>query len=84
MLPNFLNGDIAIMRKQNNCESGQFAIISINNSECTFKKVIKQTNGITLQPLNPTYNPIFYTKEQVEQLPITILGVVVEIRRTIK
>ncbi len=47
----------------------------------TFKKVLKNENGIILQPLNTTYEPMVYTNEQVEKLPVKIIGKVVELRR---
>ena len=38
-------------------------------------------SGITLMPLNPDYDPLFFTNKEIDELPITILGVVKEIRR---
>lgn len=82
MFPEFRNGDIVIFRQQNHCENGDFCAVSINHTECTFKKVLKKESGITLMPLNPDYDPMFFTKKEVFTLPITILGVVKEVRRT--
>lgn len=83
MSPKFLEGDILIVRKQEDCENGDFAIITVNGYDATFKKVIKKENCIILQPLNPNYEPVIYDNEQISTLPVRILGVVVEIRRTI-
>lgn len=83
MAPKFLEGDILIVRKQDDCENGDFAIIAVNGYDATFKKVIKKENCIILQPLNPNYEPVIYDNEQISTLPVRILGVVVEIRRTI-
>ncbi|MGN0960619.1 MAG: LexA family protein [Christensenellales bacterium] len=82
MYPEFRNGDTLILKKQEDCESGEFCAVSINHTESTFKKVIKQANGITLQPLNPAYEPLFFTTQEVIDLPITILGVIKEVRRS--
>lgn len=82
MFPEFRNGDIVIFRQQNHCENGDFCAVSINHTECTFKKVLKKESGITLMPLNPDYDPMFFTKKEVATLPITILGVVKEVRRS--
>ena len=38
-------------------------------------------NGIILQPLNPEYSPVVYSNEQIENLPVRIIGIVEEIRR---
>lgn len=81
MYPEFKNGDTIIFKKQETCENGQFCAVSINHTESTFKKVLKKDSGITLMPLNPDYEPLFFTNEEIKNLPITILGVVKEIRR---
>lgn len=81
MLPDFKNGDTIVLKKQSSCDTGQFCAVSINGIEVTFKRVRRQENGITLQPLNPEYDPMFFTNKQIKDMPITILGVVVEGRR---
>ena len=80
MEPKISEGDVVIVRKQPDVDSGQIAIVCVNGDEATCKKVMKQANGILLQPLNPTYQPTFYTAEEIENIPITILGRVVELR----
>ena len=80
MFPEFRNGDIVIFRQQSHCENGDFCAVSINHTECTFKKVLKKESGITLMPLNPDFEPMFFTKKEIINLPITILGVVKEVR----
>lgn len=82
MYPEFRSNDILIIKKSPDCENGDYCAVSINCTECTFKKVIKEQNGIVLQPLNSAYTPQFFSNEQIETLPITILGKVVEVRRT--
>lgn len=81
MMPKFEDGDVLILRQQPDCNNGDYCAISINCTECTFKKVIKHSNGITLQPLNPAFEPMFFSNQEVIEKPITILGVVKEIRR---
>ena len=55
MAPVFLEGDIVIIKKQNDCENNEFAVVIINGDEGTLKKIKKTDNGIILQPLNPAY-----------------------------
>lgn len=81
MYPEYLNGDIIIVLKQNNCENGQDCVIAVNGDDATFKRVFKYDNGITLQPLNNTYMPMFYSNKDVLNKPVKILGVVKQIRR---
>lgn len=80
MEPRIYDGDVVIVRKQEDVESGQIAIVCVNGDEATCKKIMKQESGILLQPLNPTYEAIFYTNEQITTLPITIIGRVIELR----
>ena len=81
MEPIISNGDYVIVKRQPNCDSGQIAIVCVNGCEATCKKIIKQDNGILLVPFNQAYETAFYSNEQIEQIPITIFGVVVEQRR---
>lgn len=82
MFPEFRDGDTIIFRKQDDCENNDYCAVSINHTESTFKKVIKKESGITLLPLNPEFEPMFFTNQEIEELPITILGVIKEVRRS--
>lgn len=81
MEPEYLDGDTLILEKVDNCESGDDCVVMVNGNDGTFKRVFKNENGIILQPLNPSYSPIIYTNEQIETLPVRIIGVVEEFRR---
>lgn len=52
----------------------------VGGEEATIKKVQKFHGGINLIPNNPTYDIRTYTNEQIESLPVQILGKVVELR----
>lgn len=82
MLPEIRQGDIAIVRKQPCVESGEIAIVLVNGNDATCKKIQKQENGITLIGYNTAvYSPTFYTRKQIEDLPVCVLGKVIELRR---
>lgn len=81
MEPDYLDGDTLILEKADDCESGDDAVIMVNGNDGTFKRVFKNENGIILQPLNPQYAPLVFTNEQIEDLPVKIIGIVEEIRR---
>ena len=81
MEPNFIEGDILIFEKTDNCESGQFCAVAVNGDDATFKKVTKTDTGIMLQPLNPDFETKFYTNDQIDSLPVQIIGVLKQIRR---
>lgn len=81
MMPEYLDGDTLILEKVDDCESGQDCVVMVNGQDGTFKRVFKNENGIILQPLNPTFSPMVYSNEDIEKLPIKIIGKVVELRR---
>lgn len=81
MEPNFIEGDILIFEKTEDCENGQFCAVAVNGDDATFKKVTKTDTGIMLQPLNPAFETKFYTNEQIASLPVTIIGILKQIRR---
>lgn len=81
MAPTFLEGDIVIIKKQNDCENNEYAIVIINGDEGTLKKVKKTDDSIVLQPLNPAYGPVMYTKDEIEKIPIIIVGIVKQLKR---
>lgn len=80
MEPKISNGDIVIVRIQQTIESGETAIVRINGDEATCKKVKRTPEGIMLISTNPAYEPMFFTPKQVQELPVEIIGKVVELR----
>ena len=81
MEPRILDGDVVIVKKQEDVESGDVAIVLVNGNEATVKRVKKQANGITLIATNiSVYEPHYYSNEEIEGLPVRILGKVVELR----
>lgn len=81
MSPEYLDGDIIILQKASDCDSGKDCAVMVNGNDATFKRIRKKDNNLILQPLNHNYDPFIYTAEEVKQLPVTILGFVVEQRR---
>ena len=82
MYPKYIDGDTVIVKLQPDCESGQDAIVYVNSYDATLKRVIKQQDGIMLQPINPEFEPKKYDYND-EVNPVSIVGIVVEIRRKI-
>lgn len=80
----FLEGDTVIVHKQSDCENNDFAIVIINGDEGTLKMVKKTNFGIILQPLNPAYEAIAFTNEEIEKIPVQIAGVVVRLERDLR
>lgn len=80
MQPRMYENDVVIVRKQSDVDNGDIAIVLVNGADATIKKILKTLEGITLQPLNFNYSPVFYSKKDIERLPVIILGKVVELR----
>lgn len=81
MLPILTNGDVVIVRKQSTADNGDTVIAMVNGYDATCKRYERSNNGIMLIPNNSSYTPTFYTNEEIESLPVTIIGKVVELRR---
>ena len=81
MEPTIKDGDIVIVRQQDTVDSGQIAIVLVAGEDATAKEVRVDKSGITLVGHNlAVYTPQFYTNAQVVDLPVTIIGLVIEVR----
>lgn len=80
MEPKISDGDVVIVRQQNDCDSGDIAVVLVNGDEATVKRIKKEPAGIMLIPNNPAYEPKFYSNDDIESLPVAIIGKVVELR----
>lgn len=80
MEPKISDGDVVIVRRQPDVDSGDIAVVLVNGDDATVKKVKKSPQGVTLIPSNPAYEPMYYSNEEIESLPVQILGRVVELR----
>ncbi len=85
MYPEYLDGDTVIVQKTPCCESGDVCVVYVNGYDATLKTVkLGEDGSLTIQPRNPEYPPRTFTPEEIENLPVSIAGVVVELRRKIK
>lgn len=81
MEPRMHEGDVVIVKQQSTVDSGQIAIVLVNGDEATVKKVRFRNNGIELIAFNSyVYEPHFYSAEDIQRLPVEIIGRVVELR----
>lgn len=82
MSPRIDNNDIVIVRQQALVNNGDVAVVLVNGDEATVKEIKKLPDGLMLIGWNTSvYPPKIYSKEEVEKLPISIIGKVVELRR---
>lgn len=80
MEPKISDGDVVIVRRQPDVDSGDIAVVLVNGDDATVKRIKKSPQGVTLIPSNPAYEPMYYSNEEIESLPVQILGRVVELR----
>ena len=80
MVPKIENGDLVIVDKSVSWEDNDIVIVRVNGHEGTCKRVKRYAEGISLISINPAYEPMYYSREQVEQLPVEVVGRVMEVR----
>lgn len=81
MEPRICEGDVVIVRQQDDADSGDLVIAIINGSEATCKRLMKYTTGISLISNNPVYEPMYFSNEEIIEKPVRIIGKVVENRQ---
>lgn len=80
MAPRIQDGDTVIVRAQDDAESDQIVIALINGHDGVCKKLKKLDNGLMLVSLNPSYEPMVFTKGEIDVMPVKIIGRVIEVR----
>lgn len=81
MEPRICDGDVVIVKRQEDAESGDLVIALVNGSDATCKRLQKYANGLSLISNNPTYEPMYFSQEDVQDKPVRIIGKVVENRQ---
>jgi len=80
MEPRMYEGDVVIVRQQDDAESGDIVIAMVNGYDATCKRLMKYAGGISLISLNSKYDPMMFTNQEIEEKPVRIIGKVVELR----
>lgn len=81
MEPRICDGDVVIVRRQGDADTGDVAVVLVNGDSATVKKIKKDADGsIWLIPNNPAFDAVHYSPQEQNDLPVTIFGKVVELR----
>lgn len=81
MEPRMYEGDVVIVRQQDDAESGDIVIAMVNGDDATCKRLTKYAGGISLVSLNSAkYEPMMFSNQEIEEKPVRIIGKVVELR----
>lgn len=83
MAPKIMDGDTLIVREASCADDGEIVIVTVNGQEGTCKKIKRYPDALALISLNQLYEPIMYTWQEVEQLPVKVVGKVIQARREI-
>lgn len=67
------DGDLVYVKQCNDVASGSIAVVLIGE-EATVKRVIKKADLLVLEAANPSVETRFFTKREVEELPVRIIG----------
>lgn len=81
MSPRIQKGDVLIVQQTPDAESGEVVIAKINGQDACCKKLIKHPEGIVLQSFNPSYEPMYFSNQDIQDKPVQIIGKVVENRQ---
>lgn len=80
MEPRIKEGDVVIVRRQDDADSGDTVIAMVNGDDATCKRLRKYRDGIELVSNNPSFDPMFFTNSEILEKPVKIIGKVVELR----
>ena len=81
MAPTLLFDDTVIVNRRCEILSGDIIAVAIGQSDLSVKRVIKKGTSLMLVPENPAFEPMLFSENEVETLPVSILGKVIELRR---
>ena len=73
-----LEGDLVVVRRQQSALSGE-VVVALVGDEATVKTLYLKGGRVELHPANPNFEPIV-----LDSADVTILGKVVEVRRSLK
>lgn len=80
MEPRICNGDVVILRKQNTFNDGDICAVRVDDEGATLKKVSSDNTGLYLIPTNESYPTRFFSKKELNEVNIEVLGKVIELR----
>lgn len=81
MYPTLQLDDTVIISRRAEVKSGDIAAVAIGPSDVSVKRVIKKGTSLLLVPENPAFEPMLFSYKEIDELPVTILGKAVELRR---
>lgn len=69
------DGDLVYVQSCSTVETGRIAVVMIGD-EATIKKVYFKNELMILEAANPKYESKFFTMQEVEEIPVKVIGLV--------
>lgn len=78
------DGDLVLVRSQNDVDDGDIAVVVVNGNEATLKRVYRSNGTLILQPdsTNPIHKPQIYNNQNSLSTDIKIIGKVINAKIT--
>lgn len=76
-------GDLVLIRRQNCADDGQVVAARVNGDEATLKRYKRQGENVLLFPENPEFEPRIVPVKDFATGDAQIIGVALEVRRTL-
>lgn len=81
MSPTMQIGDTVIISRSKPYISGDIVAVAVGTGDVTIKRIIKKDTSILLVPENSVYEPAVFSYGEFYNLPVSVLGRVIELRR---
>lgn len=81
MYPKIEDGDIVLVHKQDDVDSGSIAVVLIDGEDALVKKIVYGDNCIELHSVNPMYQTLRFTGPDMSR--IRVLGMVKKIIKSV-
>lgn len=72
-----MDGDLALIKQCSTARTGEIAVVMIGDDEVTVKKIIKKPDMLILEATNPQVENRYFSQEEVQHLPVRVIGKVV-------
>ncbi len=80
MEPKIGDGYLVIVDKEAAWEDGDIVVVTVNGNDGCCKRIKKYKDSIALLSLNPAYEPLVFTDQEVQSLPVVVQGKVIQVR----
>ena len=81
MEPTLGDKDILVAREQDDAETGDIVIVTVDNNDAFCRRLRKYDDSLALEPMNPAYPPMYFSNKEAKDRNVVILGKGVELRK---